>query len=202
MSDEEETKDQRREKLLQNLAKGRATRLENIKKKKANVVTTEMKCKFCDKSYKSAQYLEKHQLTCKKRPQDEKSETEDEKEDEKMDLKVTEKDEKSESEDEKPIVKKKKKKKIIYESESDSSSEEEVIVRKKKKSKKKKKKKPEPFPEPPKLERQKRTLTIAQYEELKRQRIQQEQIKKMKEEQDNQQRIMDKRINDMINGNM
>tara|TARA_Y100001963_G_scaffold158676_1_gene259145 strand:+ start:1042 stop:1662 length:621 start_codon:yes stop_codon:yes gene_type:complete len=205
MSDVEETKEQRREKLLQNLAKGRATRLENIRIKKQNTITEDVSCKYCNKAYKSVHYKEKHELTCKKKP------NEDEKEDEKVieeDEKVIEK---SESEDEKPKAKPKKikkKKKIIYETETESessSSEEEVIVRKKRKSKPKKRvthnETPENIPPPPKLERQKRMLSIKEYEELRTRRIKQNQMKKMEEERNNQQNIMNQRIQNMLNGN-
>jgi len=205
MSDVEETKEQRREKLLQNLAKGRATRLENIRIKKQNTNTEDVSCKYCNKSYKSVHYKEKHELTCKKKP------NENEKEDEKVieeDEKVIEK---SESEDEKPKAKPKKikkKKKIIYEteteSESESSSEEEVIVRKKRKSKPKKRvthnETPENIPPPPKLERQKRMLSVKEYEELRTRRIKQNQMKKMEEERNNHQNIMNQRIQNMLNG--
>mgnify|MGYP003112279883 CR=1 FL=1 len=71
MSDQEveiESKEERRAKLLQNLAKGRATRLENIKKKKTSNVVQEVSCRFCGKSYKSVQYKDKHELICKKTP--------------------------------------------------------------------------------------------------------------------------------------
>jgi len=203
MSDQEveiESKEERRAKLLQNLAKGRATRLENIKKKKTSNVVQEVSCRFCGKSYKSAQYKDKHELICKKRPQDEKPEEPEPPLDEKQDEKIEEPDEKV---DEKPPEeniklepKKKKKKKIIYESDSSSSSEEEVIIKKKKKSKKKVSVPKTPSPSP------KKTISIAQYEELKRRREEQMQLRMMKEQQEKQQRAMEQRIQNMLNGNM
>ena len=192
MSDQEveiESKEERRAKLLNNLAKGRATRLENIKKKKSSNVVQEVSCRHCGKTYKSAQYKDKHELICKKRPQEEKPEPPEPPLDEKI-------DEKPEEENIKMETKKKKKKRIIYESDSSSSSEEEVIIKKKKKSKKKVSVPKTPSPSP------KKTISIAQYEELKRRRAEHNQIKMMKEQQAKQQKAMEDRIQNMLNGNM
>lgn len=208
MSDQEpevETKEERREKLLKNLAKGRATRLENIKKKKTVNVVQEVSCRFCGKSYKSPQYKDKHELICKKRPVDEKPEQQlDDKQDDKQDDKPLEPEqpldekppEETPEENIKLEPKKKKKKKIIYESDSSSSSEEEVIIKKKKKSKKKASSPKLPIPA------LKKTITIAQYEELKRRREEQMQLRKMKEQQEKQHKMMEERVANMLNGVM
>ena len=208
MSDQEveiESKEERRAKLLNNLAKGRATRLENIKKKKSSNVVQEVSCRHCGKTYKSAQYKDKHELICKKRPQEEKPEPPEPPLDEKIDEKPEEPsvkqadekiDEKPQEENIKMETKKKKKKRIIYESDSSSSSEEEVIIKKKKKSKKKVSVPKTPSPSP------KKTISIAQYEELKRRRAEHNQIKMMKEQQSKQQKAMEDRIQNMLNGNI
>jgi len=130
--------EERRKQMLENLAKGRKARAENLSNKRLEKEQEQMKkeqehkCDYCGSQFKYRASKTKHMKTCKENPNN-KVEVEDKP----LDLPVKEnvKVERKENEIEEPPEmkeeKKKKKKKVIYVSD-DSSSEEEIVYKKKK----------------------------------------------------------------------
>ena len=137
--------DERRKQMLENLAKGRKTRAENLSnqrldKEKAQVKKEqEHKCDHCGSQFKYKASKTKHMKTCK-------DNQDNDVEDKPLDIPSKEKEnvvvERKEKEIEEPLkskVEKKRRKKVIYKeySSSDSDSDEEVVVIQKKKSRRK-----------------------------------------------------------------
>lgn len=124
----------RRKMLLQNLAKGRKTRAENLIKKRDNKEKDELealKCKYCRQAFKYNTSKTKHEKLCKKNPNNKIEETTPIVEEKKETVENLEEvvDQVAE---EKEVVKPKKKKKVVYKDES-SDSDDEIIVRRKRK---------------------------------------------------------------------
>lgn len=159
--------DERRKQMLENLAKGRKKRAENLSnqrldKEKAQVKKeTEHRCDHCGSQFKYKASKTKHMKTCKNNP-----DNDIEVEDKPLDLPPKEKEnvvvERKEKEIEEPLklkVEKKRRKKVIYKeySSSDSDSDEEVVVVQKKKSRRKGRvvyANGVDFPQPPPMQRQ------------------------------------------------
>lgn len=159
--------DERRKQMLENLAKGRKKRAENLSnqrldKEKAQVKKEqEHKCDHCGSQFKYKASKTKHMKTCKNNP-----DNDVEVEDKPLDLPPKEKEnvvvERKEKEIEEPLklkVEKKRRKKVIYKeySSSDSDSDEEVVVVQKKKSRRKGRvvyADGVDFPQPPPMQRQ------------------------------------------------
>lgn len=159
--------DERRKQMLENLAKGRKKRAENLSnqrldKEKAQVKKEqEHKCDHCGSQFKYKASKTKHMKTCKNNP-----DNDIEVEDKPLDLPPKEKEnvvvERKEKEIEEPLklkVEKKRRKKVIYKeySSSDSDSDEEVVVVQKKKSRRKGRvvyANGVDFPQPPPMQRQ------------------------------------------------
>ena len=125
----------RRKKMLENLAKGRKSRSENLNKKRlekeAELKAKEhdFKCEFCDTVFKYKSSCTKHKKICSANPANEGKEPTQtfpvKAEVEKKPLEPPPEPPKEEKKE------KKKKKKVVY-IDSDSSSDEEVIYKKKK----------------------------------------------------------------------
>ena len=134
--------DERRKKMLENLAKGRKKRAENLSNKRLEkeqsdlIKEKEHKCDYCGSQFKYKTSKIKHMKTCKDNPnyvkiEDKPLEVEPV---EPVENVKVERKEKEKEELPKPKVEKKKKKKVVYKdySSSDSSSEEEIIYKRKK----------------------------------------------------------------------
>jgi hypothetical protein len=125
----------RRKMLLQNLAKGRATRSANLIKKRDNKEKAELealKCTYCRQAFKYNASKTKHEKSCKKNPINKVEETTPVVEENKEAVEKVE--EKPEVVAEEKPIKLKKKKKVVYKDESsDSDSDDEIIVRRKRK---------------------------------------------------------------------
>jgi len=153
--------EQRRKLMLENLAKGRKTRAENLSNKRLEKEQEQVKkeqehkCDHCGSQFKYKTSKNKHMKTCKENP-DYKPEEEVEekpvdtlpKENENVEMERKEKEEKPP-----PKEKGKKKKKIVYVSD-DSSSDEEIVYKKKSKKRVVYVERPAPIPPPPVLQRQ------------------------------------------------
>ena len=157
--------DERRKQMLENLAKGRKKRAENLSnqrldKEKAQVKKEqEHKCDHCGSQFKYKASKKKHMKTCKDNPDNV------DVEDKPLDLPPKENVvvERKEKEEEEPlklkVEKKRRKKKVIYKeySSSDSDSDEEVVVVQKRKPRRKGRvvyADGVDFPQPPPLQRQ------------------------------------------------
>jgi len=125
----------RRKQMLQNLAKGRKSRSENLNKKRLEKEAElkekehDFKCEFCDTVFKYKSSCTKHKKICSANPANEGKEPPQtfpvKAEVEKKPLEPPPEPPKEEKKE------KKKKKKVVY-IDSDSSSDEEVIYKKKK----------------------------------------------------------------------
>jgi len=154
--------EQRRKQMLENLAKGRKARADNLSNKRIEKEQEQLKkeqehkCDHCGSQFKYKTSKNKHMKTCKENPEYKPEvEVEDKpvetppKENENVEVERKEKEEKA------PPKPKGKKKKVVYVSSDDSSSDEEVVY-KKKKSKKRVVyvERPTAIPPPPVLQRQ------------------------------------------------
>ena len=125
----------RRKMLLENLAKGRKKRAENLTKKRDNVEKEELealKCSYCRQPFKYNASKTKHEKTCKQNPNNKVEETLPIEEEKKEAVEKVE-DKPELVVEEKPIKPKKKKKVVYKDISSDSDSEEEIVVRRKRK---------------------------------------------------------------------
>ena len=130
--------EERRKQMLENLAKGRKARAENLSNKRLVKEQEQMKkeqehkCDYCGSQFKYKASKTKHMKTCKENPNNN-IEVEDKPLDlpEKENVKVERKEKEIEEPPKMKEEKKKKKKKVIYVSD-DSSSEEEIVYKKKK----------------------------------------------------------------------
>ena len=132
--------DDRRAKLLENLAKGRKTRSENLtknrldKEKEQKEIEKQFKCEFCSSQFKYKASCTKHKKVCPSNPDNEgkappqtfplKAEVE------KKPLEPPPEP----KEEIKEEIKKKKKKKVVY-VDDDSSSDEEIVYKKRRSKK-------------------------------------------------------------------
>ena len=159
--------EERRKQMLENLAKGRKKRAENLSAQRLAKEQEDLKkqketaCDYCGSEFKYKASKTKHMKTCIKNPNNTSTqqlqEPEETPEHKPIENEVVER--KEEKPLETPIEKaKKKKKKVVYKSESeDSSSEEEIVYKKRKPSKRRVVYVDEhhnPFPSPPPLQRQ------------------------------------------------
>lgn len=152
--------EERRKLMLENLAKGRKTRAENLSNKRLEKEQEQVKkeqehkCDYCGSQFKYKTSKNKHMKTCKDNPnykpevevEDKPVETPP-KEDKNVEVERKEKEEKA------PPKEKGKKKKIVYVSD-DSSSDEEIVYKKKSKKRVVYVERPAPIPPPPVLQRQ------------------------------------------------
>lgn len=150
--------DDRRKKMLENLAKGRKARAENLSNKRLEKEQEQVKkeqeyrCDHCGSQFKYKTSKNKHMKTCKKNP--EYIEVEDKpveippKENKNVEVEIKEKEEEAPA---KP--KGKKKKKIVYVSD-DSSSDEEIVYKKKSKKRVVYVERPTAIPPTPQIQRQ------------------------------------------------
>jgi len=130
--------EERRKQMLENLAKGRKARAENLSNKRIVKEQEQMKkeqehkCDYCGSQFKYKASKTKHMKTCKENPNNN-IEVEDKPLDlpEKENVKVERKEKEIEEPPKPKEEKKKKKKKVVYVSD-DSSSEEEIVYKKKK----------------------------------------------------------------------
>ncbi len=130
--------EERRKQMLENLAKGRKARAENLSNKRIVKEQEQMKkeqehkCDYCGSQFKYKASKTKHMKTCKDNPNNN-IEVEDKPLDlpEKENVKVERKEKEIEEPPKPKEEKKKKKKKVVYVSD-DSSSEEEIVYKKKK----------------------------------------------------------------------
>ena len=136
--------EERRKQMLENLAKGRKTRAENLsnkrlqKEQEQTKKEQEHKCDYCGSQFKYKASKTKHMKTCVDNPNYKKVEDEPSELSENENVKVERKEKETiESPEMKEEKKKKKKKKVVYVSSDDSSSEEEIIYKRKKPSKRK-----------------------------------------------------------------
>jgi hypothetical protein len=150
--------EQRRKLMLENLAKGRKTRAENLSNKRLEKEKEQVKkeqeyrCDHCGSQFKYKTSKNKHMKTCKKNP--DYIEVEDKpveippKENKNVEVEIKEKKEEAPA---KP--KENKKKKVVYVSD-DSSSDEEIIYKKKKSKRVVYVERPTATPHPPQIHRQ------------------------------------------------
>jgi len=172
--------EERRKQMLENLAKGRKARAENLSNKRLVKEQEQVKkeqantCDYCGSQFKYKASKTKHMKTCKENPNN-KIEVEDKPLDlePKENVKVERKEKEIEEPPKMKEEKKKKKKKIVYVSSDDSSSEEEIVY-KKKKSKRKvvylNQQAPAPAPTPAPAPPQRPLITEAQKQAILKQR--------------------------------
>jgi len=135
--------EERRKQMLENLAKGRKARAENlsnkrlVKEQEQVKKEQEHKCDYCGSQFKYKASKTKHMKTCKENPNNN-IEVEDKPLDvePKENVKVERKEKEIEEPPKMKEEKKKKKKKVVYVSSDDSSSEEEIVYKKKKSKRK------------------------------------------------------------------
>ena len=189
--------EERRKMLLENLAKGRKKRAENLTKKRDNVEKEELealKCSYCRQPFKYNASKTKHEKTCKQNPNNKVEETPPVEEEKKEAVEKVE-DKPEPVVEEKEVVKPKKKKKVVYKDiSSDSDSEEEIVVRRKRKPRGKivYLDGSEQFPSPPQLQRSqavrpqappKQQMSLEQQQALLKQKQQNEYFMKVGKEQ-------------------
>lgn len=136
--------EERRKQMLENLAKGRKTRAENLSNKRLAKEQDDVKkakdnrCDYCDSEFKYKASKTKHMKTCKQNPSNVEVEDKPLEIEPKENVKV-ERKEKENIEPPKPKeALKKKKKQVVYTEMSESSSsesEEEIVIRRRKSSK-------------------------------------------------------------------
>jgi len=167
--------EERRKQMLENLAKGRKARAENLSNKRIVKEQEQMKkeqehkCDYCGSQFKYKASKTKHMKTCKDNPNNN-IEVEDKPLDlpEKENVKVERKEKEIEEPPKPKEEKKKKKKKVVYV--SDDSSSEEEIVYKKKKSKRQVVYMNEPAPAPAPAPPQRPLITEAQKQAIMKKR--------------------------------
>jgi len=167
--------EERRKQMLENLAKGRKARAENlsnkrlVKEQEQVKKEQEHKCDYCGSQFKYKASKTKHMKTCKENPNNN-IEVEDKPLDvePKENVKVERKEKEIEEPPKPKEEKKKKKKKVVYV--SDDSSSEEEIVYKKKKSKRQVVYMNEPAPAPAPAPPQRPLITEAQKQAIMKKR--------------------------------
>tara|TARA_B100000787_G_scaffold169301_1_gene160128 strand:+ start:1009 stop:1722 length:714 start_codon:yes stop_codon:yes gene_type:complete len=197
--------EERRKQMLENLAKGRKKRAENLSNKRLAKEEDDVKkakdnrCDYCDSEFKYKASKTKHMKTCKQNPSNVEVDDKPLEIEPKENVKV-EKKENETIEAPKPKEALKKKKKVVYTELSESSSsesEEEIVIRRRKSSKRRPRRvveaqrpapapipRPAPIPKPAPVPQ----LTQSQKDLLNRRKDEQERLhflaRKQKSEED------------------